>query len=189
MELVVFPDADELALAAARLLRARLAAKPDLAVALPAGRTPRGMYRVLEALQRAAPARFAEMRAFAPQWLKGCVLRDMWFEPTFHKHVGQLCSGVQIHVDDPAYDHEVFQPWRVQAMGFKAIRRLYPAYDLWRDFPYEYAFGKLPIDVINGGPGLREWVDDPASVPDDLDTPAVPDEQAWQEIRRPHLLY
>jgi len=65
VELVVFPDADELALAAARLLRARLAAKPDLAVALPAGRTPRGMYRVLEALQRAAPARFAEMRAFA----------------------------------------------------------------------------------------------------------------------------
>ena len=136
-----------------------------------------------------ARAVIAEMRAFAPQWLKGCVLRDMWFEPTFHKHVGQLCSGVQIHVDDPAYDHEAFQPWRVQALGFKAIRRMYPDYDLWRDFPYEYAFGKLPIDVINGGPGLREWVDDSASVPDDLDALAVPDEQAWQEIRRPHLLY
>ncbi len=131
----------------------------------------------------------AEMRAFAPQWLKGCVLRDMWFEPTFHKHVGQLCSGVQIHVDDPAYDHEAFQPWRVQALGFKAIRRLYPDYDLWRDFPYEYAFGKLPIDVINGGPGLREWVDEPASTPDDLDGPAKRDEQAWLETRRLFLLY
>ncbi len=136
-----------------------------------------------------ARAVIADMRAFAPQWLKGCILRDMWFEPTFHKHVGKLCSGVQIHVDDPAYNHEAFRPWRVQALGFKAIRRLYPDYDLWRDFPYEYAFGKLPIDVINGGPGLREWVDDPASVPDDLDALAVPDEQAWQEIRRPHLLY
>lgn len=136
-----------------------------------------------------ARAVIAEMRAFAPQWLKGCVLRDMWFEPTFHKHVGKLCSGVQIHVDDPAYDHNAFQPWRVQALGFKAIRLLYLDYDLWRDFPYEYAFGKLPIDVINGGPGLREWVDDPASVPDDLDALAVPDEQSWQEIRRPHLLY
>ncbi|MBJ7448417.1 MAG: DUF1343 domain-containing protein [Brevundimonas sp.] len=136
-----------------------------------------------------ARAVIADMQSFAPQWLKGCVLRDMWFEPTFHKHVGTLCSGVQIHVDDPAYDHEAFRPWRVQALGFKAIRRLYPDYDLWRDFPYEYAFGKLPIDVINGGPGLREWVDDPASVPDDLDALARPEEQAWEEIRRPHLLY
>jgi len=136
-----------------------------------------------------ARAVIAEMRAFAPQWLKGCVLRDMWFEPTFHKHVGKLCSGVQIHVDDPAYDHEAFQPWRVQALGFKAIRRLYPDYDLWRDFPYEYAFGKLPIDVINGGPALREWVDDTASTPDDLDAVARPDERRWEELRRPHLLY
>ncbi|RZJ40817.1 MAG: DUF1343 domain-containing protein [Brevundimonas sp.] len=136
-----------------------------------------------------ARAVIAEMKAFAPQWLKGCVLRDMWFEPTFHKHVGTLCSGVQIHVDDPAYDHAAFQPWRVQALGFKAIRRLYPDYDLWRDFPYEYAFGKLPIDVINGGPALREWVDDPASTPDDLDAIATSDEQAWLETRRPFLLY
>jgi uncharacterized protein YbbC (DUF1343 family) len=136
-----------------------------------------------------ARAVIADMKAFAPQWLKGCVLRDMWFEPTFHKHVGKLCSGVQIHVDDPAYDHEAFQPWRVQALGFKAIRRLYPDYDLWRDFPYEYAFGKLPIDVINGGPSLREWVDNPASAPDDLDALATPDEQAWIEARKPFLLY
>lgn len=136
-----------------------------------------------------AKAVIAEMKAFAPQWLQGCVLRDMWFEPTFHKHVGKLCSGVQIHVDDPAYDHEAFQPWRVQALGFKAVRRLYPDYDLWRDFPYEYAFGKLPIDVINGGPALREWVDDPASTPDDLDALATPDEQAWIETRKPFLLY
>ena len=136
-----------------------------------------------------ARAVIAEMKAFAPQWLKGCVLRDMWFEPTFHKHVGKLCSGVQIHVDDPAYDHEAFQPRRVQALGFKAIRRLYPDYDLWRDFPYEYAFGKLPIDVINGGPELREWVDRPNSTPDDLDAVAGPDERAWIEARKPFLLY
>lgn len=136
-----------------------------------------------------ARAVIAEMRAFAPQWLKGCVLRDIWFQPTFHKHVGQLCNGVQIHVDDPAYDHEAFQPWRVQALGFKAIRRLYPAYDLWRDFPYEYAFGKLPIDVINGSPLLREWVDAPGSTADDLDALATPDEQAWIEARKPFLLY
>ncbi len=131
----------------------------------------------------------AEMNAVAPQWLNGCRLRDIWFQPTFHKHVGKLCNGVQIHVDDPAYDHEAFKPWRVQALGFKAIRRLYPDYDLWRDFPYEYVFDKLAIDVINGGPGLREWVDDSAAVAADLDAVTVPDERAWLEERRPHLLY
>ncbi|KAF0186467.1 MAG: hypothetical protein FD124_541 [Alphaproteobacteria bacterium] len=136
-----------------------------------------------------ARAVIAEMRAFAPQWLQGCRLRDCWFEPTFHKHVKQLCSGVQIHVEDGSYDHEAFKPWRVQALGFKAIRRLYPAYDLWRDFPYEYEIGKLAIDVINGSPLLREWVDDPASTADDLDAITVRDEQAWVNERRKYLLY
>ena len=136
-----------------------------------------------------ARAVIAEMRALAPEWLAGCRLRDCWFEPTFHKHVHQLCNGVQMHVDDPAYDHAAFKPWRVQALAFKAIRRLYPDYDLWRDFPYEYAFGKLAIDVINGGPALREWVDDPAATPGDLEALAMPDEAAWVEERKPYLLY
>ena len=117
------------------------------------------------------------------------MLRDMWFEPTFHKHVGKLCNGVQMHVAGPGYDHAAFRPWRVQALAFKAIRRLYPDYDLWRDFPYEYAFGKLAIDVINGGPGLREWVDDAAATPTDLDALTLPDEAAWLEERKPFLLY
>ena len=130
-----------------------------------------------------------EMHAFAPQWLNGCRLRDIWFQPTFHKHVGKLCNGVQIHVDDPAYDHDAFRPWRVQALGFKAIRRLWPEYDLWRDFPYEYVFDKLAIDVINGGPVLREWVDDAASGPGDLDRLAGADEAAWREQTARFLRY
>jgi uncharacterized protein YbbC (DUF1343 family) len=129
------------------------------------------------------------MRDMAPQWLTGCTLRDISFEPTFHKHVGQLCSGVHIHAEGDAYDHQAFKPWRVQALGFKAIRAIFPDYDLWRDFPYEYAFGKLPIDVINGGPGLREWVDDDAATPADLDALATPDEAAWEAERARFLLY
>jgi uncharacterized protein YbbC (DUF1343 family) len=129
------------------------------------------------------------MRDLAPQWLGGCILRDISFEPTFHKHVGQLCSGVHIHAEGDAYDHAAFKPWRVQALAFKAIRKLFPDYELWRDFPYEYAFGKLPIDVINGSPLLREWVDNPNAEPGDLDALTVPDEQAWAEERRDFLLY
>lgn len=131
----------------------------------------------------------AEMRRLAPHWLEGCTLRDCWFEPTFHKHARTLCSGVHIHAEGPSYDHQAFKPWRIQALAFKAIRRLQPDYDLWRDFPYEYEFGKLAIDVINGGPGLREWVDDAGAEPGDLDAITVPDEEAWAEERRPYLLY
>ena len=137
-----------------------------------------------------ARAVIAEMRALAPDWLKGCVLRDCWFEPTFHKHAKTLCNGVQIHVEDPThYDHQAFKPWRVQALGFKAIRRLYPDYELWRDFPYEYAFGKLPIDVINGSPLLREWIDVAEAAPGDLDALTAPDERAWADARAKHLIY
>jgi uncharacterized protein YbbC (DUF1343 family) len=130
-----------------------------------------------------------KMTMLAPQWLRGCILRECWFEPTFHKHVGQLCHGVQIHAEAPQYDHVAFKPWRLQALGFKAIRALYPDYPLWRDFAYEYAIGKLAIDVINGGPGLREWVDDSAATRDDLDALTVPDEHNWADERIPFLLY
>ncbi|WP_343520448.1 DUF1343 domain-containing protein [Sphingomonas sp.] len=136
-----------------------------------------------------AKAVIAEMRRIAPEWLAGCTLRDFWFQPTFHKHVGQLCSGVFIHAEGAGYDHAAFRPWRLQALGFKAIRSLYPDYALWRDFPYEYEFGKLAIDVINGGPGLREWVDDAAAAPGDLDSAAKADESAWEEVRRAFLRY
>ena len=122
-----------------------------------------------------------EMERLAPDWLAGCKMRDVTFQPTFHKHVGEMCRGVHIHAEGPWYDHEAFKPWRLQALGFKAIRRLYPDYQLWRDFPYEYEVGKLAIDVINGSPLLREWVDDAEAVPGDLDSLAAEDERAWIE--------
>ena len=131
----------------------------------------------------------AEMQRVAPQWLGGCTLREISFEPTFHKHVGQLCRGLHIHAEGAVYGHHVFKPWRLQALAFKAIRNLYPDYDLWRDFPYEYAFGKLAIDVINGGPALRAWVDDASSTPDDLDTLTAPDEAAWVDTSRRYRRY
>ncbi|MEO7563913.1 MAG: DUF1343 domain-containing protein [Sphingomicrobium sp.] len=136
-----------------------------------------------------AKAVIAEMRRMAPRWLSGCTLRDMWFQPTFHKHVGALCNGIFIHAEGPGYDHSAFRPWRLQALGFKAIRSLYSDYDLWRDFAYEYVFENLAIDVINGGPALREWVDDDSAEPGDLDGFAEPDERAWADQREAHLLY
>ena len=136
-----------------------------------------------------ASALRAEMGRLAPQWLQGCRLRECSFEPTFHKHVGTLCSGLQIHVDDPAYDHQQFRPWRLIALAFKALRSLRRDYPLWRDFPYEYEVGRLAIDLINGGPLLREWVDDPHATPGDLDSAAARDEASWLAERAGALLY
>lgn len=130
-----------------------------------------------------------EMDSLARHWLAGCRLRECWFEPTFNKHVGKLCHGLHIHTESPAYDHRAFRPWRVQALALKAIRRLYPGYPLWRDFAYEYEKDRLAIDVINGSPLLREWVDDASAKPQDLDALAMKDEKGWANERQQYLRY
>ena len=131
----------------------------------------------------------AKMASLGTQWMRGCRLRDCWFEPTFHKHAGKLCAGVQIHVEDSAYDHDGFRPWRLIALALKSLRLLRPDYDLWRDFPYEYEHDRLAIDLINGSELLRQWVDDPSAVPADLDALAKADENSWLEERESVLLY
>ena len=136
-----------------------------------------------------ADAVLAYMQKTAPQWLKGCVLRPIWFEPTFHKYQGELCQGLQIHVDHPSYNHAEFQPWRLMALAFKAIRTLQPDYPLWRDFAYEYEHDRLAIDLINGSPLLREWVDDASSTPEDLERLASVDEARWIEEIEAFKLY
>ncbi len=153
----------------------------------------RGTTRPLEVLFGTpdidAKAVLVEMERFAPDWLAGCALRECWFTPTFHKHEGELCSGLMVHSEGPFYDHNTFRPWRLQALAFKAIRNLHPDYPIWRDFPYEYEFDRLAIDVINGGPALREWVDDPSSLPADLDKLATIDEAKWREEVTDLLFY
>jgi uncharacterized protein YbbC (DUF1343 family) len=153
----------------------------------------RGTTRPLELLGAPdvdARALLAEMRVLAPAWTRGCRLRPCYFEPTFHKHVGKLCSGLQVHVEDAAYyDHEGFKPWRLFALAFKALRRLQPQFVIWRDFPYEYEKNRLAIDVINGSDLLRRWVDDPQATPGDLDALATADEAAWRAEREAALLY
>ncbi|HYV56848.1 MAG TPA: DUF1343 domain-containing protein [Candidatus Nitrosopolaris sp.] len=135
------------------------------------------------------PALTATMDALAPEWLQGCRLRPCWFEPTFQKHQGRLCAGLQIHIEDAAYVHDRFRPWRLVALVLKALRQLRPDYVIWRDFLYEYERGKLAIDVINGSELLRQWVDDPAATPADLEALAAADEASWREEREALQLY
>lgn len=122
-------------------------------------------------------------------WMQGCLLRPFYFEPTFYKHQGQLCSGIQFHVDHAGYEPEGFKPYRLQALAFKAIRQLYPEYPLWRDFPYEYVYDRLAIDVITGCETLRRWVDDKSATLADLETFLANDERKWRDQIQPYKLY
>ncbi len=155
----------------------------------------RGTTRPLEVLFGApdvdAKAVLSEMERMASEWLAGCALRDCWFEPTFHKHSGKLCNALMIHAEGAHYDHDAFRPWRLQALAFKAIRSLYPDYPIWRgsEFKYEYTENVFAIDVINGGPALRQWVDDPSATPADLEAITAPDEAKWREEVADLLLY
>lgn len=152
----------------------------------------RGTTRALEVIGASDvdyKAVLAEMKKLAPGWLKGVTLRECFFEPTFHKHVGKLCHGFQFHTDTEDYRHEQFKPFRITALMLKAIRKLYPQYPIYRDFAYEYVTNRLAFDVINGGPALREWIESPSSRPADLDKALKKDESSWLKERRKYLLY
>lgn len=129
------------------------------------------------------------MAKMAPEWMRGCIIRKSYFEPTFQKHAGKLCSGMQIHTDNAFYRHDEFRPYRIVALMLKAIRQNYPDYPIWRKFPYEYETERLAIDLLSGGAFLREWVDDPGAQPADFQARLIADERAWMEIRSPYLLY
>lgn len=130
-----------------------------------------------------------EMERLAPEWMQGCLLRLCYFLPTFQKHAGQVLSGLQIHVDDNRYNHNLFSPYRLVSLWLKCLRNLQPEMSIWRDFHYEYEKERLAIDLINGGPELREWVDDFRATPADFEALCLVDESEWSESRKEILLY
>jgi uncharacterized protein YbbC (DUF1343 family) len=131
----------------------------------------------------------SHMRRTAPEFCQGCYLRPCFFEPFFDKYTRQLCAGVQIHADFPGYEPSRFRPYRLVSALFKSLRAVQPDFELWRNFYYEYEPNRRPIDVIHGGPSLREWVDDPNATIADWDQALRVDEEAWVEEREPLLLY
>ncbi len=132
---------------------------------------------------------FSRMQHLYSEWLEGCLIRPCFFEPTFHKHAGQLCSGLHIHTDFSGYQYENFKPYRIAALILKSIRIDYPDYELWRRFAYEYETDRLAIDLLSGGTFLREWVDDASRTPHDFQSRLRRDEEEWNDIREPFLLY
>jgi uncharacterized protein YbbC (DUF1343 family) len=129
------------------------------------------------------------MGGLASDWMQGYSIRPCFFEPVFHKHAARMCAGIQLHTDNIHYRHQRFRPYRLIALLLKAVRLTHPEFPLWREFEYEYEKERLAIDLLSGGPFLREWVDDPAAAPGDLDQRLKSDEQQWSEMRSRYLVY
>jgi uncharacterized protein YbbC (DUF1343 family) len=117
--------------------------------------------------------------------LPGVFFRPLSFTPTWDKYAGELCGGVQIHVTD----RRGFQPVRCGATIVAAAAASYPGRFRWADPPYEYEREKAPIDVICGGPGLREAVAAGIGGLPALFAEWERDERRFEEDRSSHLLY
>lgn len=128
------------------------------------------------------------MKSLANNWMRGCVIRPFYFEPTFQKHKGELCFGIQIHVDHKEYSHEQFKPFRLIALWLRSLREVYPKMKLWRIFEYEYEKDRMAIDLISGSALLRDWVDAQEKV-EVFEQSLVQDELMWENQRKKYLIY
>ena len=84
--------------------------------------------------------------------LAGVFFRSCVFRPTFQKHAGISCGGVQLHVTD----RNEFEPVVTGVAMVKAAYDLYRSEFRWKDPPYEYVYDRNPFDVIAGTSSIRE---------------------------------
>jgi uncharacterized protein YbbC (DUF1343 family) len=115
--------------------------------------------------------------------VRGVALRPVHFEPTFQKWSGENCGGLFLHPTDAA----AFRPYRTTLLLLRAVRELWPQQFAWRQPPYEYETTLLPIDILAGGPAVREFVDGERPLAQ-LDVLAAAPADWWQRVRR-FLLY
>ena len=87
--------------------------------------------------------------------LPGVAFRACVFMPTFQKHGGKPCGGVQIHVTD----RKVFEPVSTGVAVVKTAFDMYPKDFRWKDPPYEYEYERNPFDVISGTTTLRQQIE------------------------------
>jgi uncharacterized protein YbbC (DUF1343 family) len=116
--------------------------------------------------------------------LPGVYFRPHSFIPTFQKHAGKLCHGVQIHV----LNRGVFKPVLTGIALIKGMHDLYPGDFQWQSPPYEYVFDRLPFDVIAGTSKLREQIE--IGIPiQEIGESWRSDEREFAERRAAYLLY
>jgi uncharacterized protein YbbC (DUF1343 family) len=116
--------------------------------------------------------------------LPGVRFRPTYFTPTFQKHAGRLCGGVQVHVTD----RRRFAPYLTYLLLIFHARRQDPVRFAWRDPPYEYEHVKRPIDILYGSDEFRRAADQGVS-PRRLVSGWRAELARFRRRRTPHLLY
>lgn len=116
--------------------------------------------------------------------IPGLYSRPCGFQPTFQKHAGKDCSGVQLHVTD----RNAYKPVLAGVAIVKAIHELYPESFKWKEDAYEYEFDKNPFDIIAGGDGLRNSIENGQSL-NDIEASWAPGLEEFKKVREGFLLY
>jgi uncharacterized protein YbbC (DUF1343 family) len=94
--------------------------------------------------------------------ISGIRLREIAFEPTSNKWSGSLCKGFQIHV----VDAERYAPYETSLSILQAVLGLHRKDFQWKKPPYEYAYHRLPIDLIIGDRVIRERLEQQENLTD-----------------------
>jgi uncharacterized protein YbbC (DUF1343 family) len=123
-------------------------------------------------------------RDMARERLPGVRFRPAFFTPTFQKHAGRLCGGVQVHVGDRAR----FHAYMTYLLLIAHARRQDPSRFAWRDPPYEYEYVKRPIDILSGTGRVRQAIEGGLS-PRRLARAFRAEASGFRRRRAPYLLY
>lgn len=123
-------------------------------------------------------------KIFKAEKLQGFAMRPLIFLPTFQKHAGIDCGGLQLHVTD----YKTFMPWKVCQIIMRELYHLLGDQFQWKQPPYEYEWKKLPIDLINGTDVMRHWIEKRGSLSELVDREKK-DLQNFAITRKPYLLY
>lgn len=116
--------------------------------------------------------------------LPGVFFRACMFQPTFQKHGGVTCGGVQIHVTD----RNVFEPVSMGVAMVKAAFDLYGADFRWKEPPYEYVYDRNPFDVIAGTSSIREAFEKGTAMSDIVASWTTAFDE-FMKVRERYLLY
>jgi len=116
--------------------------------------------------------------------LPGVYFRSCIFRPTFQKHGGVSCEGVQIHV----MDRNIFEPVTTGLTMVKVARDLYPDKFCWKEPPYEYVFDRNPFDVIAGTTKVRAAFEQGTTIAE-LQESWQPELDEFKKLREEFLMY
>jgi len=115
--------------------------------------------------------------------LPGVAFRPVAFKPMFHKHAGEACGGVQLHVTAP----EAFLPYRTGVALLLALAGAAGDGFRWRDAPYEFVSDVPAVDLLTGSSAVRRGVEARADIEEIAATWAPGEAEFIHSKRRLHL--